>query len=507
MISRHISIDEEYFERIKPYIEKHNGSLGAALREIIGQIEMYNYHTKIDPSLSDWILNQVEGRLAPNSVIDGIIDPSLINSMKKLDEYFNNRFSKSEWNVNINLEADSDILPSHILVDIRGSSSKMNVVAGILSKYLIIHSHERSPLGIKSVVTFNECIRIEYCIMDKTKSLESLSTYFGYTDEILTIIKDRPTFWKNIIERHIISDYNMVTIHRNHFEELLANHMSALGEITIEILTKKSLREIPLKELLYLIKNIYENSRIVDIIEIDKHDMIVHHSYRNQKAIDKLNKILVNLLENSGHLYDAKSTSNSIILRYKPDIDIKIDQIVSNLKISDSNIDQELARFIICLNGLKDMPDISLALTSLGRKIGKSLMQEYEKENKNNGQNGQDNYNKENGNHNDHSNHSNHNNHNNHNWNMETFKKVIETIDLKCHRISEWKLENGNALYTVKKCNIAKDGNKINPYICHTIREMFKGALNHAFGDDAKLEVKKLMSHGDNSCEVIIRTK
>src|SRR3990167_6642096 len=143
MISRHISIDEEYFERIKPYIEKHSGSLGAALREIISQVEMYNSHTKIDPSLSDWIFKEAEGRLVPDSVIDGIIDPNLINSMKKLDEYLNNRFSKSEWNININLEADSDAIPSNILIDIRGSPSKINVVAGILSKYLIRHSSER----------------------------------------------------------------------------------------------------------------------------------------------------------------------------------------------------------------------------------------------------------------------------------------------------------------------------------------------------------------------------
>jgi len=31
--------------------------------------------------------------------------------------------------------------------------------------------------------------------------------------------------------------------------------------------------------------------------------------------------------------------------------------------------------------------------------------------------------------------------------------------------------------------------------------------LNYVFGDNAKLDVKKLMSHGDNYCEVIIRTK
>lgn len=500
MISRHISIDEEYFDRIKPYIEKHNGSLGAALREIINQVEMYNSYTNIDTSLSDWIFKEAEGRLVPDSVIDEIIDPNLINSMKKLDEYLNDRFSKSEWNININLEADGEVLPSHILVDIRGSSPKISVVAGILSKYLIRHSSERSPLGIKSVTTFDESIRIEFCMMDKNKSIESLSTFFGSTDDILKIIKEKPTFWKTIIERHVISNYNMVTIHRNHLEELLANDMSILGEITIEILKKKVIQDIPLTELLNLIKYTYENSRIVDIIEIDKHDMIVYHSYRNQKAIDKLKTILVALLENSGHLYDAKSTSNSIILKYKPDIDIKLDQIISNLKISESDIDQELAKFIICLNGLKDMSDLgTLSLTSLGRKIGKSLMQEYEKE-----EYAKEEHEKEN---NQNQNKENQNKHDSYNWDMKKFKKAIEAIDLKFHRISEWKLENGNILYIIKKCNIAKDENKINPYICRTIREIFKGALDYAFGDKVKLEIKKLISHGDNYCEVIIRTK
>ena len=500
MISKHISIDEEYFDRIKPYIEKHNGNLGAALREIINQVENHNCYTNVDTSLSDWIFKEAEGRLVSDSVINEMIDPNLINSMKKLDEYINERFNKSEWNININLEADNDAFPSYILVDIRGSSSKINVMAGILSKYLIRHSSERSPLGIKSVVTFDESIRIEFCMMDKKKALESLFTFFGYTDEVLNILKDKPTFWKTMIERHVNSNYNMITIHRNHFEELLANDIPRIGEITIEILTKKAIQDIPLKELLYLIKNVYENSRIVDKIEIDKHNMIVYHSYRNQNAKDKLKQILVRLLENGGHLYDAESTSNMTILRYMPDIDMKIDQIVSNLQTNlqtnksnlknnsnidttlnenvENNIDLELIKFVICLNGLKDIPDI--LYTSLGIKIGQigqTLIQEYEKEN---------NY--------------------NHDWDIEKFKKFFEEIDLKLHRISTWKSENGNVLYTIKKCNIAKC-DKFNQYMCCAIREMFKGALNYALGDNTKLEIKKLLSHGDNSCEVIIRTK
>jgi len=49
----------------------------------------------------------------------------------------------------------------------------------------------------------------------------------------------------------------MVTVHRNYFEELLANSIP-LGEITIENLAKKPIQEIPLNEMLALIKKVYE---------------------------------------------------------------------------------------------------------------------------------------------------------------------------------------------------------------------------------------------------------
>jgi hypothetical protein len=42
-------------------------------------------------------------------------------------------------------------------------------------------------------------------------------------------------------------------------------------------------------------------------------------------------------------------------------------------------------------------------------------------------------------------------------------------------------------------------------YLCHNGREAFKGALSYAFGNNAELEIKKLMSHKNKFCEVIIK--
>lgn len=227
--------------------------------------------------------------------------------------------------------------------------------------------------------------------------------------------------------------------------------------------------------MLSLIKEVYETSRVVDRVEIDKDTIILFHNYRNKEAIEKLKKILVTLLENNGHLYDAKSTANMLVLTHRPDVGIKINEIVDNLKLSSSRVDQELIMFMAFLKGLKNMPDIPLSLASLGRRVGKSLMQEYEREKVIK------------------------------KWDLENFKKAFELINSKLHIESEWKLEGNNLTYTVKKCNIAAEGNKFDTCVCHTARETFKGALEYAFGNKAELNINKLLSHGDNFCEVMIR--
>jgi len=293
-------------------------------------------------------------------------------------------------------------------------------------------------------------------------------------NEIIKTVKNRPEFWIPVVRSHFESNYNMVTIHRNYFEDILANKIP-VGEITIEYLAKKPLREIQLTDLLALIKEVYENSRIVDRVDIENDTMIIYHNYRTRDAVDKIKKIILNILEANGHLYDASPTANMIVLTHRPDIGIKINELIGDLKTSSNRVDQELLMFITFLNGLKEIPDIPLSLSILGRRLGRSIMQEYEKEN------------------------------NIKNWNIELFKKAFETIDSKLHRESDWNMDGKNLHYIVRKCNLASNGNNVDPCICHTIRETFKGALGYAFGNKALLDVHKLLSQGDNLCEVVIR--
>ncbi len=476
-VSRHISIDDEHVRKMKPYMDKHNGNFGAAMRDMIAQAGKYNPHmnsSAIDISLFNWMLSEIDDILVPDDILDELIDPVMINSIETLEEYLNRRFCELEWDIQLGLKCDNDIYPSDILLEIRGSPRKVKFVACLLSQYLVKNSLAHAPLAITSLVNFNECIRIELLRSNKKDSRDSLVRFFGGMDEVVKTIKSRPVFWKSIMNGHLMSNYNMVTIHRNYFEDLLANKIPA-GEVTVENLAKRPIQEIPLKEMLCLIKDIYETGGVAERVDIDKDNLIVFHSYRNKDAIETLKKILIALLEANGHLYEAKSTANMIVLTHRPDVGIKINEIVDDLKTSKSRLDHELLMFMAFLKGLKDIPDIPISLTALGKRIGRSLMQEYERENDLK------------------------------TWNQETFKKALETIDSRLHRESEWKLDGNNLQYTVSNCKIATEGNKFDAYVCHTIRETFKGAVGYAFGNKAELEVIKLLTHGDTFCEVVIR--
>ena len=477
IVTKHISIDKECVEKLKPQLEKHNGNFSAAIREIIdrnGKSIFPNNSSAIDSSLLNWLLTEVDGTLIPDNVMDELLDPILINSIRKLEDCLNCRFRELEWDIDIEFKYDNDASPSGILIELRGEIHKIRTVARILSQYMVKNSLEKIPLEILSVINLNECVKVEMARSTKKEALNSLHTFFGGMDEVIKGVKSHPEFWKAIVKRHLLSNYNMVTVHRNYFEDLLSNNIP-LGEISIENLSRKPIQEIPLKDMLLLIKEVYETSRVIDKVEIDNDKLIIFHSYRSNEAIEKIKKTLVLLLEANGHLFDPKTTANMIVLTHRPDVGVKVKQIVDNLKTSNTSFDQELLMFMTFLKGLKNIPDIPLSFTALGRKIGISLMQEYEKENGIKI------------------------------WNLETFKTVFEIINSKMHTESEWKLEGKNLLYTVMKCRIATEGNKFDKYICHTSREAFKGALNYAFGNRAELDIKKLISRGDKKCEVVIR--
>lgn len=478
MTTKNISLDNDYLNKLKPYIEKHNGNFSSAVREIIDKAEKSvipdNSSCIYDPFLN-WLLEETHGRLIPDNILNMMVDPLLINNLQDLNKYINNKLSALNWKVSMQIDYNNTTYPFSMLIDVTGESYKMNVATLMISQFIIQNSPESSPFTIKSVMHLGSHIKVELLsVANKKEGLKSLVTFFGEMEESTKAIKDRTAFWNHIVNRHIISNYQMVTIHKNYYEDILACKIP-MGETIIEILAKKPIHDIPLGELLPLIKQVYEVSGVVDRVEIRDSNILLFHNYRNKEASERLKKSLIMLMETNGHLYDGKIATNMIVIEHRPDVGTKINQIVNHLKNSDNKLDQELATFITYLKNIDNVNDTPMSISLMGRRIGTSLIQEYEKENNIN------------------------------EWNLENFQKAFTVIDSKIHKDSEWKTEGHDLLYRIRKCAITMEDNNFDAYVCRASREAFKGALNYAFGNKANLEIRKLIAHGDNYCEVNIK--
>lgn len=479
-ITRHISLEDEYIDKLQPYVDKHSGNLAAAIRDLIkeaGKNEKRGRSSSVENSLLNWMIREIDDKLVPPEILNEFLDPSMMSSMNELEIYLNRTLAEINWKVYITLKYDDDMVPGEIMAEICGDPQKIKFAAGILTQYLVYNSLKKNPLEIKYIIDTNEGMKVELSGSNKKDALGSLEACFGKTNYLLKTIRSRQAFWTSIVSRHILSNYNMVTLHRNYFEDLLDGKIPAWENI-IENQAKKPIQEIPLKELLHIIKEVFETSKIVEKVEIDNDTIILFHNYRDKQAVEKLSKSFHSLLESNGHMYDARATSNIVIMTHRKDVGIMINEVVDIMKNSSNRLDQELLVFIGFLKGLKDIPDIPISLSSLGRRIGKSLMQRYEQENTILS------------------------------WTLEDFQQAMQIIDTRLHRESEWKLEGKNLLYTIRKCSITGNGNTFDNYdnyVCHTVRETFKGALNYVFGNKAQLYTKQLMSRGDNFCEVVIK--
>lgn len=315
-VTRNISLDKESIEKLKPCLKKHKGNFSAAIRDVISHTtksSSFRNLESIDNFLFKWMVNEIDGLLLPDNILDEIINPCFISSMANLESFLNNKFRELEWDIDIVLEYDSNTSPSNILIKIRGQSQQIRFIASLISQFLVKNSINNIPLKIKSTVNSDKFMRVELSSSNKKEAIDSLVNFFGSNDVIIKTIKSNPAFWKSMFDTHISNNYNMVTVHRNYFEELFADKVPS-GEITIENIARKPIREIPLEEMFSLIKQVYEASRIIDRVEIYNENLTLFHSYRNKDAIEKLKESFILLLEANGHKYNAKSTANMIIL-------------------------------------------------------------------------------------------------------------------------------------------------------------------------------------------------
>ena len=479
---KHIALDEEHLKKIEPLLEKHKGNLSAAIRDAIdltdvalkyyGSVKDATYliatlkeiredQAVVPKPIFDHMLSQTEGLIFGKEVLDHIFDPSVVTSISKLEDSMRNLCASLYWDVSANLTPDDDLDPSAIHLEIKGADhSKRMFLAGIIGSYLT-----SSSLGITQMHSHLDTLIIDF--EQKTSSNEAyndLLKNIGYQQRSMNELNAKPEFWRSLIHEYSATNYEIVALHRKFYENLLVGKMPR-AIMSSECLCEKISEDVPVQEILLYLKRAAETSRIVNRIDIDGEDITIHHGYRSMRAVDKLKNIILCMLEAAGLNYDHVLSSNVIILKHLPHVEKMIKELLEH--VGDKDVfDEPLQKFSAFLK--ENNIDSERHMRVFGRRIGRRVIFDYEKRYGDT-------------------------------WTVDKFRDALEQIDKIPGRESSWEVIGSTAHYTVHKCPLAKDIEA-----CHVCRSIFRGAMHCAFRDMAEIEVRNLLGHGDEYCEVYV---
>ncbi len=485
MERRNITLEKKHIDVLSPLLEKHDGNISASIREMIDFTNlMINNHGSLENAISDsvsierienqqvlvdqlvwqWLLETSQDMLPPKEIVDSLIEP--------VDELDNEGFAVQINELCIGLGWKTKIhftLPFNYMLT-GGSENQRLLISKIICIYLVNHH-----VGIDHISNTYSKTGIEFGNKSsKDEAYQDCVKHLGTLDRSIKEIRYKPYFWNSLINTHINTDYNMVTLHRKEYERLLAAGVDVDVDI-FSVYTGLPCNDINLQQLLPTIKSIFETSRIVDKIEIEVDILRIFHSYTNPDAIEHIAKTILKILELNGYQYEAIQVSSIIILQHKVEIEGRISELVSNLVKAKGGFNHEMLTFLIFLDGVKEKTEINSTVKTLGERMGEQIFKEYEKQ------------------------------FNVVDWDMKTFKEAYSNIDIKLGRKSVLELIDPNVMhYTVSSCQIVHRHGKFNKHLCNLTHGLLKGAVDYVFKGDATIKPKQKIGLGDRLCEFYI---
>jgi len=327
-VRKNISLEKGHLKKLEPLVIKHKGNFSAAMREIIELIDNMTKDPEVvntllgglktDYDLTEtvtyWLIKQAHGRLIDPEYLNSIIDPGKIVLLSDLEKYLDDKISGVSWQTNIKIDDyDDNIHPMRVKITLSGNSiDKMEFLGSMVSSFLVMHK----KLEIVSLKRMSNRLMINFQKQSNANiARQSLLNFFGNMEDISVEVAKKQEFWKCIINLYKQTNYKMVTIPKNYYNELLmGKETPSYLTAPIEAIHKLPIRDIPIEVLIPTMKSVYENMGIVERIDVDSNTLNIYHGNTDSRAINAIEKILLNVLNSSGAKYKSRCSENLIVM-------------------------------------------------------------------------------------------------------------------------------------------------------------------------------------------------
>jgi len=342
IVRKNITLENIHLKKLEPLINKHEGNLSAAIRDSIDMTEVallqYGTIEKAIKSITSetkkltgreqsiesgknvliaspvfqWMLKWTKGILLDHEILDELLDPLKIKTISELDKHINAISRESGWNCEVSIFCMDNMCPETATITITGNNE---LYRDFLAQLVIMFLVYNKNLDIDIIHRRATSTRIDLKKTENGANRSAANDHFGYLKDAVDEFVSRREFWTNLIEIYRSLNYNLVSLHRDQYEQILAGD-TPLDIGIFESLSKKHISSIEHPEFLELLKKTHESMQIIDKIELFDNGLNIYHNYKNEEAVEKLKEYYISLLSENGHQYEAKYSSSLLVLNH-----------------------------------------------------------------------------------------------------------------------------------------------------------------------------------------------
>ena len=339
-------MEDEYLQKLQPFLDKNNGNLSAAIRDAIeladaalqghGSIEdALEYFTQgstkypeIRNSLIEsgecilisqlsfrWLIENTDGILVDDELVSELFNPYQIKNVSDLLEYLNTRSRNLGWEIEVSINTWEEDKTEVIVLE-NGDPSLRAFLAEAISIFLghylnldVSFVHRKS----NSLKIFLKAYRSDMEVPP------GIRKNFGTLDYTLKEIRSKPEFWTSLVERYRLQRYQRINLNKDVFETFLSGEIPDVTSF-FEASAGKPIQEIPLCELCTICKKLLFVTQLANDVErtVERGKVIIkiRHQFSEEIAIAKLVELLSRLFHIAGHIFEVRTVSNLIIIEF-----------------------------------------------------------------------------------------------------------------------------------------------------------------------------------------------